>query len=51
MHENQTTPPSLSQNGFLNIGTKSDLMTVLETDINLPGAELKAEDFIIDGTA
>ena len=38
--ENQTTPPSLSQNDCLNIGTKSDLMTVLETDINLPGAEL-----------
>ena len=51
MHENQTTPPSLSQNGCLNIGTKSDLMTVLETDINLPGAEPKADAFIIDGAA
>ena len=51
MHENRTTPPSLSQNGCLNIGTKSDLMTVLETDINLPGAESKADAFIIDGTA
>ena len=51
MYENQTTPPSLSQNGCLNIGTKSDLMTVLETDINLPGAEPKADAFIIDGAA
>ena len=28
MHGNQTTSPSLSQNGCLNIGTKSDLMTI-----------------------
>ena len=51
MHENQTTPPSRSQNGCLNFGTKSDLMTVLETDINLPGAEPKANAFINDGAA
>ena len=51
MHENQITPPSRSQNGCLNIGTKSDLMTVLETDINLPGAEPKADAFINDGAA
>ena len=51
MHENQTTPPSLSQNGGLNIGTKSTLMAVVETNINLPGAEPKADVFIIDGAA
>ena len=51
MHENQITPPSLSQNGCLNIGKKSDLMTVLETDINLPGAEPKADAFINHGAA
>ena len=51
MHENQTAPPSLSQNGSLNIGTKSDLMTVLESDANLPGAEPKADAYIIDGAA
>ena len=33
----------------LNIGTKSYLMTVLEADINLPGAETKTDAFIIDG--
>ena len=51
MHENQTAPPSLSLNGCLNIGTKSDLMTVLESDANLPGTEPKADAFIIDGAA
>ena len=51
MHENQITPPSRSQNGCLNIGTRSDLMTVLETDINLLGAEPKADAFINDGAA
>ena len=51
MYENQITPPPRSQNGCLNIGTKSDHMTVLETDINLPGAEPKADAFINDGAA
>ena len=51
MLENQTAPPSLSQNGCLNIGTKSDLMTVLESDANLPGTEPGADAFIIDGAA
>ena len=51
MHGNQTTPPSLRQNGCLGIGTKIDLMTILVTDINLPGAEPKAGAFIIDGAA
>ena len=51
MYENQITPPSQSQNGCLNIGNKSDLMTVLETDINPPGAEPKADAFINHGAA
>ena len=51
MHENQITPPSRSQDGCLNMETKSDLITVLETDINPPGAEPKADAFINDGAA
>ena len=61
MNENQTAQPSLSQNDSLNIrpyGTKSDLMTVLETaaslpvdQSSLPGAEPKADACIIDGAA
>ena len=51
MHENQNTPPSLSQNGCLNLGTKSDLMDILQTGIALPDAEPNADEIIIDGAA
>ena len=47
MHENQNPPPSLSQNGCLNTGTKSDLMGILQTGITLPDAD----SIIIDGAA
>ena len=51
MHENQSAPPSLSQNSCLNIGKNADRMTVLKSDTNLPGTDPKADAFIIDGAA
>ena len=51
MHENQNAPPSLSQNGCLDMGTKSDLMGILQTGIALPDAEPNADAIIIDGAA
>jgi hypothetical protein len=35
-HENQASPPSLSQGGKLRIGTKADLMHCLEAEITAP---------------
>jgi hypothetical protein len=50
-HENQKYPPSLSQNDTLNLGVKSQLLNILENDINMPSSEPVADTLIIDGTA
>jgi hypothetical protein len=46
-----TYPPSLSQNDTLNLGDKSQLLNILENDINMPSSEPVADTLIIDGTA
>ena len=51
MHENQNAPPSHSQNCCMNIGTKSDLMNMLETEAHWPDDEPLADAIIIDGSA
>lgn len=48
-HENQNTPPSLSQKGSLNMGTKSELMKLLEAHAEIPDSEPTADVILNDG--
>ena len=50
-HENQAVPPSLSQDGGLNIGIKSQLMDILESSCDIPSVTPFSDAFIIDGAA
>ena len=50
-HENQNCPPSLSQNGNLYSGTKSQLLDVIEQDTNTTYEQPNADSVIIDGAA
>ena len=48
-HENQKFPPSLSQNGSLNTGVKSQLMSILETGHEMPNSVPTVDSLVIDG--
>ena len=50
-HENQNCPPSLSQNGMLYSGVKSQLLEVLEQGTNKTYEQPNADTVIIDGAA
>ena len=50
-HENQNTPPSLSQDGNLYTGVKSQLMDVFEANIDTPVRDPDSDALIIDGAA
>ena len=50
-HENQTCPPSLSQNGMFNSEVKSQLLDILEQGTNITYEEPNADTVIIDGAA
>ena len=50
-HENQKFPPAISQNRALNFGVKSQIMTILKADLNMPVTELFTDALIIDGAA
>ena len=49
-HENQSFPPSLSKQGKLHIATKSDLVNVLQTKVELPETKPETDVLIVDGT-
>ena len=49
MHENQPTPSSLSQNGFLRSGRKADLLTCLEDECVAIVEKPKCDVCILDG--
>ncbi|CAE1318539.1 unnamed protein product [Acanthosepion pharaonis] len=46
-HENLSFPPSLSKRGKLHVATKSDLVGVLQTKVELP--DTKPETDVVDG--
>ena len=48
-HENQSFPPSLSKQGKLHIATKSDLVNVLQTKVELPDTKQETDILIVDG--
>ena len=50
-HENQASPPAISSDGELYKGTKSDIVTVLKDECQIPSEDIKPNtDFlIIDG--
>ena len=50
-HENQAVPPSLSRDGGLYIGIKSQLMDILESPCEIPSVTPPSDAFIIDGAA
>ena len=50
-HENQKFPPSLSQNGSLNTGVKSQLMSILETGHEMPNSVPTVDSLVIDGAS
>ena len=50
-HENQSTPPSLSQDGGLYSGVKSQLMDIFETNVDIPTSDPVADALVIDGAA
>jgi hypothetical protein len=50
-HDNQKYHPSLSQNDTLNFRFKSQLLNILENDIDMPSSETVADTLIIDGEA
>ena len=50
-HENQKYPPSLSYNGSINSGIKSQLMSILENELDVPVTEPPTDTLIIDGMA
>lgn len=50
-HENQTTPPSLAQDGELYTGVKSQLMDVLEENITTAANDPDSDALVIDGAA
>ena len=48
-HENQSFPPSLSKKGKLHGATKSDLVDVLQTKVELPDTKPETDVLIVDG--
>ena len=50
-HENQSHPASLSDSGKLHTCQKSQLVEVLEAQVNVPVGEPKGDTIIIDGSA
>jgi hypothetical protein len=50
-HENQSTPPSLSQGVKSNIGVESHSVEILQSKCGLPSEEPQAESIFIDGAA
>ena len=50
-HENQKCPPSLSQNGMLNSGVKSQLMPILEDGLEMPKTAPNVDSLVIDGAS
>ena len=51
MHENQSAPASLSDNGMLHSSQKSELLHILESGIAKPDVEPQADAIIVDGSA
>ena len=50
-HENQSHPASLSDSGKLHTCQKSQLVEILEAQVNIPDREPKGDAIIIDGSA
>ena len=50
-HENQASPPSLSQNGALRKPTEADILGCLEKEVNPPQHEPQCDVFTFDGGA
>lgn len=50
-HENQPYPASLSDSGKLHTCQKSQLVEILEAQVNVPVGEPKGDTIIIDGSA
>ncbi|CAE1322710.1 unnamed protein product [Acanthosepion pharaonis] len=48
-HENQSFPPRLSKRGKLHVATKSDLVDVLQTKVELPDTKPETDVLIVDG--
>ena len=48
-HENQSYPPSLSQNGFLRSGKKADLLSCLESEADTQRQVPECDCIILDG--
>ena len=50
-YENQLFPPSLSKDGDLYLGTKSDILTILEKLIDAPPGPVRCDGVVYDGAA
>ena len=50
-HENQSYPASLSASGKLHTSQKSQLVEIIEAQVNIPDREPKGDAIIIDGSA
>ena len=50
-HENQSFPPSLSKNGNLRPSTKSDLVEILQGQVQLPESKPESDVLIVDGAS
>ena len=50
-HENQSYPASLSDSGKLHTCQKSQLVEIIEAQVNIPDREPKGDAIIIDGSA
>ena len=48
-HENQSYPPSLSQNGCLRHGKKADLLSCLENEVDSKRQASECDVIILDG--
>ena len=49
-HEKQSFPPSLSKQGKLYVTSKSDLVEVLQSKVELPETKPETDTFIVDGS-
>ena len=50
-HENQSVPPSLSRDGHLRLGTKSDIVGILEAQVNAFEFNSECDAVVYDGAA
>jgi len=50
-HENQSAPPSLSRDGNIRLGTKSDIVNILEKQVNSVDFKSECDAVVFDGAA